>query len=315
MEQKVLQVCMTVLVVALLVRIAGTWEKEDVARTLLFISSGRMVTQELIQAPEEETEDVEESAREAAAIPVFGESQQDLVQVNADWPVDTLELLRQPLTWDLMGEEPTVLILHSHATESYEKEAQYTETSPYRTLDTDYNMVSVGARVAEMLEAEGIRVIHDRTLHDYPSYNDAYGNARSAITDTLTEHPSVCLVLDLHRDAAEDAGGNQKVSTALVDGEPCANLMLVMGSDKGSLSYPNWERNLALAVKLQAQLEQTYTGLCRPIKLVTSRYNQDLSTGALLVEVGTAGNTHAQAIRAAEYLAEGIVALAKGANY
>jgi stage II sporulation protein P len=315
MEQKVLQVCMTVLVVALLVRIAGTWEKEDVARTLLFISSGRMVTQELIQTPEKETEDVEESAREAAAIPVFGESQQDLVQVNADWPVDTLELLRQPLTWDLMGEEPTVLILHSHATESYEKEAQYTETSPYRTLDTDYNMVSVGARVAEMLEAEGIRVIHDRTLHDYPSYNDAYGNARSAITDTLTEHPSVCLVLDLHRDAAEDAGGNQKVSTALVDGEPCANLMLVMGSDKGSLSYPNWERNLALAVKLQAQLEQTYTGLCRPIKLVTSRYNQDLSTGALLVEVGTAGNTHAQAIRAAEYLAEGIVALAKGANY
>ena len=315
MEQKVLQVCMTVLVVALLVRIAGTWEKEDVARTLLFISSGRMVTQELIQTPEKETEDVEESAREAAAIPVFGESQQDLVQVNADWPVDTLELLRQPLTWDLMGEEPTVLILHSHATESYEKEAQYTETSPYRTLDTDYNMVSVGARVAEMLEAEGIRVIHDRTLHDYPSYNDAYGNARSAITDTLTEHPSVCLVLDLHRDAAEDAGGNQKVSTALVDGEACANLMLVMGSDKGSLSYPNWERNLALAVKLQAQLEQTYTGLCRPIKLVTSRYNQDLSTGALLVEVGTAGNTHAQAIRAAEYLAEGIVALAKGANY
>lgn len=315
MEQKVLQVCMTVLVVALLVRIAGTWEKEDVARTLLFISSGRMVTQELIQEPEKETEEPVRSDQEAAAIPVFGESQQELVQVNADWPVDTLELLRQPLTWDLMGEEPTVLILHSHATESYEKEAQYTETSPYRTLDTDYNMVSVGARVAEILEAEGIRVIHDRTLHDYPSYNDAYGNARSAITDTLAEYPSVCLILDLHRDAAEDAGGNQKVSTVLVDDEPCANLMLVMGSDKGSLSYPNWERNLALAVKLQAQLEQTYTGLCKPIKLVTSRYNQDLSTGALLVEVGTAGNTHAQAIRAAEYLAEGIVALAKGANY
>lgn len=313
MEQKVLQVCMTVLVVALLVRMAGAWEKEDVARTLLFISSGRMVTQEL--TPETETEEPEKAVQTAAAIPVFGESQQDLVQVNADWPVDTLALLQQPLTWDLMGEAPTVLILHSHATESYEKQAQYTETSPYRTLDTNYNMVSVGARVAEILEAEGIRVIHDRTLHDYPSYNDAYGNARSAITAALAEHPSICLVLDLHRDAAEDAGGNQKVSTVTVEGESCANLMLVMGSDKGSLSYPNWERNLALAVKLQAQLEQTYSGLCKPIKLVTSRYNQDLSTGALLVEVGTAGNTHAQAIRAAEYLAEGIVALAKGANY
>ena len=313
MEQKVLQVCMTVLVVALLVRMAGAWEKEDVARTLLFISSGRMVTQEL--TPEKETEEPEKAVQTAAVIPVFGESQQDLVQVNADWPVDTLALLQQPLTWDLMGEAPTVLILHSHATESYEKDAQYTETSPYRTLDTNYNMVSVGARVAEILEAEGIRVIHDRTLHDYPSYNDAYGNARSAITAALAEHPSICLVLDLHRDAAEDAGGNQKVSTVTVEGESCANLMLVMGSDKGSLSYPNWERNLALAVKLQAQLEQTHSGLCKPIKLVTSRYNQDLSTGALLVEVGTAGNTHAQAIRAAEYLAEGIVALAKGANY
>ena len=313
MEQKVLQVCMTVLVVALLVRMAGAWEKEDVARTLLFISSGRMVTQEL--TPEKETEEPEKAVQTAAVIPVFGESQQDLVQVNADWPVDTLALLQQPLTWDLMGEAPTVLILHSHATESYEKQAQYTETSPYRTLDTDYNMVSVGARVAEILEAEGIHVIHDRTLHDYPSYNDAYGNARSAITAALAEHPSICLVLDLHRDAAEDAGGNQKVSTVTVEGESCANLMLVMGSDKGSLSYPNWERNLALAVKLQAQLEQTHSGLCKPIKLVTSRYNQDLSTGALLVEVGTAGNTHAQAIRAAEYLAEGIVALAKGANY
>ena len=313
MEQKVLQVCMTVLVVALLVRMAGAWEKEDVARTLLFISSGRMVTQEL--TPEKETEEPEKAVQTAAVIPVFGENQQDLVQVNADWPVDTLALLQQPLTWDLMGEEPTVLILHSHATESYEKQAQYTETSPYRTLDTNYNMVSVGARVAEILEAEGIRVIHDRTLHDYPSYNDAYGNARSAITAALAEHPSICLVLDLHRDAAEDAGGNQKVSTVTVEGDSCANLMLVMGSDKGSFSYPNWERNLALAVKLQAQLEQTYSGLCKPIKLVTSRYNQDLSTGALLVEVGTAGNTHAQAIRAAEYLAEGIVALAKGANY
>ena len=109
-------------------------------------------------------------------------------------------------------------------------------------------MLSIGEELTRVLTAGGISLLHDRTLHDYPSYNDAYGNARSAITDTLTEHPSVCLVLDLHRDAAEDAGGTQKVSTALVDGEPCANLMLVMGSDTGSLSYPNWERNLALAV-------------------------------------------------------------------
>ena len=318
MEQKALQVGAAVLALALLLRLAGTWEggKEELGRTLLFLSSGRLVT-ETIPAQTEPSEDPIREAvvpEEEPVIPVFGESQEPLVQVSAAWEVDTLALLREPLRWELRADVPTVLILHSHGTESYEKEGSYTETSPYRTLDTGYNMVSVGDRVAELLEAGGIRVIHDRTLHDYPSYNSAYGNARQAIGDTLAENPGICLVLDLHRDAAEDASGNQKVSTVTIDGESTANLMLVMGSDKGSLSYPHWEKNLSLAVKLQAQLEQMYPGLCKPIKLGTNRYNQDLSTGALLVEVGTAGNTHTQALAAAEYLAEGILALANGAN-
>ena len=318
MEQKALQVGAAVLALALLLRLAGTWEggKEELGRTLLFLSSGRLVT-ETIPAQTEPSEDPIREAvvpEEEPVIPVFGESQEPLVQVSAAWEVDTLALLREPLRWELRADVPTVLILHSHGTESYEKEGSYTETSPYRTLDTGYNMVSVGDRVAELLEAGGIRVIHDRTLHDYPSYNSAYGNARQAIGDTLAENPGICLVLDLQRDAAEDASGNQKVSTVTIDGESTANLMLVMGSDKGSLSYPHWEKNLSLAVKLQAQLEQMYPGLCKPIKLGTNRYNQDLSTGALLVEVGTAGNTHTQALAAAEYLAEGILALANGAN-
>ena len=315
MEQKAIQLGAVLLTLAFLLRLAGTRGNEEMGRTLLLLSSGRMVTQ--AAAPEAQTEETrqEDPAEPAAAIPVFGENQEPLVQVNAPWPVDTANLLQQPLTWDLKADAPTVLILHSHATESYEKEPGYEETSPYRTLDTNYNMVSVGERVAQLLEAGGIRVIHDGTLHDYPSYNDAYGNARQTVADILDKNPSICLVLDLHRDAAEDVNGRQKVSTATVEGNECANLMLVMGSDSGGLSFPDWERNLALAVKLQAQLEQTYPGLCRPIKVVSGRYNQDLSTGALLIEVGTAGNTHAQALKAAEYLAEGILALAKGANY
>jgi len=318
MEQKALQVGAAVLALALLLRLAGTWEggKEELGRTLLFLSSGRLVTETIPPRTEPTAEPTREAIgpKEEAVIPAFGESQEPLVQVSADWEVDTLALLQEPLQWELRTDVPTVLILHSHGTESYEKEAAYTETSPYRTLDTGYNMVSIGSRVAEILEAGGIRVIHDQTLHDYPSYNNAYGNARQSIADTLAENPGICLVLDLHRDAAEDASGRQKTSTVTIDGESAANLMLVMGSDKGSLSYPNWEKNLSLAVKLQAQLEQAHPGLCKPIKLVTNRYNQDLSTGALLVEVGTAGNTHAEAMAAAEYLAEGILSLANGAN-
>ena len=312
MEQKAIQVGAAVLTLALLLRLGSAWEngKKELGRTLIFFSSGRLVTETMpAQTQPVPTEPVEE-----IAAPVFGSHEEDFVRVNASWEVDTLSLLRQPLNWQLKGELPTVLILHTHGTESYEADGSYEETSPYRTLDTDHNMVSVGDRVADLLEAGGIRVIHDRSLHDYPAYNDAYANSRQAAAQILEENPSICLVLDLHRDAAEDENGNQKRSAVTVEGESCARLMMVMGSDKGNLSFPQWEQNLALAVKLQACLEQKYEGLCKPIQLVTSRYNQDLSTGALLIEVGTAGNTHREALAAAEYLAEGILALSGGAN-
>ena len=316
MEQKAIQLGAAVLVFALLLRLTLTWEEgqKELGRTLLFLSTGRMVTETLPPQTERTEAPTAETLSEDAGTPVFGPSQEELVQVNAAWQVDISSLLEQPLAWELKGEQPTVLILHSHGTESYEKQEDYREVSAYRTLDTGFNVVSVGERVAQILEAGGIRVIHDKTLHDYPSYNSAYTNARSTIEACLSENPSVCLVLDLHRDAAEDENGNQKTSSVSIDGESTANLMLVMGSDKGSLSYPNWEQNLALAVKLQAQLEQMHPGLCKPIRLSASRYNQDLSDGALLVEVGTAGNTHREALKAAQYLAEGILALANGAN-
>ena len=313
MEQKAIQVGAAVLALALLLRLGSAWEngRKELGRTLMFFSSGRLVTETI---PVEETEPLSTEPVEETAAPVFGSHEESFVQVNAPWTVDTLALLRQPLTWQLKGEEPTVLIVHTHGTESYEADGTYQETSPYRTMDTDHNMVSIGQRVAEILEAGGIRVIHDRSLHDYPAYNDAYANARQSISQILAENPSICLVLDLHRDAAEDENGNQKRSAVTLEGESCARLMMVMGSDKGNLSFPHWEQNLALAVKLQACLEQKYEGLCKPIQLVTSRYNQDLSTGALLIEVGTAGNTHREALAAAEHLAEGILALAGGAN-
>ena len=311
MEQKALQVGAAVLTLALLLRLAATWERgrQELGKTLLLFSTGRMVTETVPP----ETEPAAPEPVEAAAVPVFGQQEAELVQVSASWDVDIPALLEEPLSWELTGEQPTVLILHTHGTESYAG-TDYAQTSPYRTLDTDHNMVSVGERVAALLEAGGIRVIHDRRLHDHPAYNSAYENARQAITETLAANPSVCLVLDLHRDAAEDENGNQKYTALTLEGKTCARLMLVMGSDRGSLSYPNWERNLSLAVKLQACLEQKYPGLCKPIKLAASRYNQDLSTGALLVEVGTAGNSREEALAAAEYLAKGILALAKGAN-
>ena len=228
---------------------------------------------------------------------------------------DLEALLTSRLDWKLDDGAPAVLILHSHGSEAFQKQPgqDYQELVNTRTTDTDYNMIAVGDHLAKLLENAGIRVIHDRSFHDYPSYNGSYTNARASIEEILAENPGIRLILDLHRDAAA-VGNGQMDTSATVNGRESAQLMLVIGTDDGGLYHPGWEENLALAVKLQALLEQTHPGLCRPLNLCAERFNGDTSPGALLVEVGAAGNTRDEAMLAAEALADGIIALVNGAN-
>lgn len=239
------------------------------------------------------------------------------IQINnyTGYTPDLEALLLQPLQWDLYNSEgPTVLILHSHGTESYVRTEEYVETSSFRTLDAGHNVVSVGEQLAQLLEDAGIRVLHDTTLYDYPSYNDAYPNARQAVQKYLEEYPGIQLVLDIHRDAMEDAGGNQVGYTTQTATGEAAKLMLVVGSDAGGLQFPDWQQNLSLAVKLYLQLEDLQPEICRPVSLRTARFNQDLMGKMLLVEVGAAGNTRQEALVAARYLAQGILSLAQGSQ-
>lgn len=227
---------------------------------------------------------------------------------------DIKKLLQQPLYWDLMGDAPTVLILHTHASESYTRQTgqNYGETTEFRTLDTAYNMVALGEKLGALLEQAGIGVIHDRTLHDYPSYNSAYTNSRQAVQDYLRRYPSIQVVLDLHRDAALNSDGSQYAPTVTVNGETVAQLMLVVGTNASGMQHPRWEENLAAAVKLQALLERQVPGITRPTILRAQRYNHDLSEGAMIVEIGTAGNSLQQAMDAVPYLAEALIALCRG---
>lgn len=228
---------------------------------------------------------------------------------------DSEALLESQLSWTLTGDEPTVLIIHTHATECYTpaEGEDYEQYGAFRTLDANYNMVSIGAEVARILTEGGISVVHDTTYHDYPSYNSSYSNARKAIKAYLKKYPSIQVVLDIHRDASGDLN-NQMVTVGSVGGQRSAQLMLVVGThSSGGSNYP-WQENLALALKTTVLLEQTDPGLTRYVSLRSERFNMDLSTGSMLVEVGAAGNTHAEAILAAGALARTILALSQGAN-
>jgi len=240
-------------------------------------------------------------------IPAFSGSEEVELYYAVRSSADIEALLAKPLEWNLFGTEPAVLILHTHATESYTKQGEsYRETSSWRTLDENYNMLAIGQLVGTLLEEAGIGVIHHRELNDYPSYNGSYTRARQSIREILKEHSGIRLILDLHRDAAGE-GGKQMRTLAEVDGEPSAQLMIVIGTN-----HEAYEENLSLGLKLHVQLENQAPGIMRPLQLRAQRFNQDLSSGALLIEVGAAGNSHKEARIAAEELAKAIVALAKG---
>lgn len=233
---------------------------------------------------------------------------------DCTYRVDTEELLSRPLNWHLADGQIRVLIVHTHASESYTKtqEQDYAETSQYRTLDTEYNMVALGDRLAALLREAGIGVLHDRQLHDYPTYNSSYANARMSIEAYLQAYPTICVVLDLHRDAVALADGSQYAPTVEKDGEQVAKLMMVVGSDASGTEHPNWEENLSAALKMQALLERAVPDITRPTILRAQRYNQDLCAGAMLIEIGTAGNTFDEAMRAVPVLAQAMTALANG---
>lgn len=312
-DRKILRIGTLVIAGSLLLRLSmSVWSpvvqaarQLQLGQVILFLQTGRVVR--YAPPPEQDTE--EETPLPPAEQAVFSESDQSLVQLRTDsgQAADVPAALVQPLQWDLYGDQPTVLIVHSHGSESYTKTEAYEESSAYRTLDTNYNVVSVGDCLARELEAAGIRVIHDRSMYDVPSYNDAYVQARAAIEAHLAQTPSICLVLDLHRDAATDAAGNQiRYSVATPEGE-AAKMMLVLGTN-----HDNWSANLSLAAKLQVQLEKLCPGICRPANLRAQRFNQDLCPNTLLVEMGATGNSRQEALAAAKYLAQAIISLAPG---
>lgn len=328
MERKVLRISTLVVASALLLRLLGVFLpilSSEAVSVMLFLQTGRLVRPGNIIFTPDSTEPSDstlsptdftqpEQSKPEIDLPVFSAGDAALIAINSSfrYEADLPGLLTQPLNWKLTSDAPTVLILHSHGSESYAPTGEYAEVSPYHTLEKDYNMLAVGDYVAQLLEAEGISVLHDTALHDQPSYNAAYSNSRKSIQQYLEEYPSIQLVLDLHRDSIEDAAGNQVVQTVFAGDQTLAPLMLVVGTDHGGLEHPAWRENFSLALKLQTQLESLCPGICRNINLRTQRFNQDLSAGALLIEIGSSGNSRQEALRSAKVLAEAIISLANG---
>ena len=319
-ERRCMRLCAGVLMLAVVLRlwaggalvpIGRALQSDEAASFLLYLQTGRVVR----LAPEPDGPEMFQIPDPVAKIAGFSAEDLELVELSDEPGLgpDLGALLTAPVELTLQDGAPRVLILHSHTTESFAQTAdRYEESSAYRTLDPGHNMLALGELVAEILESAGIGVIHDTTLHDYPSYNGSYSHAAASTKAYLEQYPTIELILDLHRDAADTPTG-QMATSCTVGGEKAAQLMFVLGTDK-RLNHPDWEDNLSLALKLQVLLEKENPGICRDLTLSKNRYNQHLGAYALLIEIGAAGNTLEEAKIAARELAEAIAQLAQMQN-
>lgn len=209
-------------------------------------------------------------------------------------------------------DEPQVLIMHTHTTECYMPYTGdiYDTTYSTRSTDNSRNMVAVGDVIAEQLQAAGIGVLHDVTQHDYPSYNGSYDRSAKTVRDYLEKYPSIKVVLDIHRDAIV-SGDTVTAPVVETDQGTAAQVMIISGCDDGTMDYPNWRDNLAFAIDLQQQMESDHPGFTRPVLFDYRLYNQNLTTGSLLIEVGSHGNTLPQALLAGEWIGQSLVNLLK----
>ena len=225
---------------------------------------------------------------------------------------EILSLSRQELPFqiELNSDQPQVLIYHTHATEAYlpTLRSWYGLSESFRSDQNEENMAAVGEVLAQTLEQAGIKVIHDTTQHDNPSYTGAYDRSRETIRHYLEQYPSIKVTLDVHRDAITRDDNTVIAPTATVEGQQVAQVMIISCADGNRI--PNFRQNFTFAAGLQQQAARLYPDLMRPILFDQNRfYNQDLTTGSLLLEFGSHGNTLAQAKRSAVLVGKSLIAL------
>ena len=229
-------------------------------------------------------------------------------QTAADIAAETAQPL--PFAIEKDSAAPQVLIMHTHATEDYRLSAGlwFTPGDGARSTDRSINMCAVGRVMADTLNAAGICTLHDETLNDYPSYTGSYANSRAVVQRYLAQYPSIKVVLDVHRDAIETEGGSRMAPVCTVDGRQAAQVMIICGCDNGgSVQLPDWRQNLRFAAAWERSMEGMYPGFTRPVLFSYRFYNQDLTTGSLLIEIGGHGNNLNEALYAGQLAANGLV--------
>ena len=227
------------------------------------------------------------------------------IKNETSYDIDVSGMLSEGSQVKLPAGEPQILIIHTHSSEAYTPAGldRYEASDTNRTEDTDYNIVRIGDELTALFQQAGLNVIHDREIYDYPSYTGSYERSGAAVQSYLEQYPSIAVVIDMHRDAL-GANGVVYKTMAEESGVCASQVMLLVGTDDSGLYHPNWRSNLSLALYLQNAVSAAHPTLMRPVSLVQQRYNQHLTGGSLILEVGSSGNTLQEALAAIRLFAD-----------
>lgn len=251
----------------------------------------------------------------------------EILEMSAGQPVDCFtvkdetgtgldleqELLTDPEISIKRDGSPVVLLYSTHTTESYVLESGadwYYLDDDFRSLNLEESVVSVAAEAAKVIESGGFGVVHDKTVHDHPAYSGSYARSMETIRKNLKEYPTIGITVDVHRDAFGESGATRYKPVAEINGRQAAQIMILTGCDLSENPvFPNWRENLHLALRMQQKGEMLFPGLFRPLYFCRRNYNMHVTTGSLLVEVGTDVNTLMEAQYAGRLLGETILAV------
>lgn len=242
---------------------------------------------------------------------------------TTDFSLDAALLREQSRLVPLSGDQPLVLVVHTHTTEAYaagSSDTLFVDPSGYadgyydpngdspRSEDPDQSVVAVGAEFCRTLEEMGVPALHCTVRHD-AQFNQSYTRSYETVKALLKQYPSIAYVVDIHRDSIVKDNGEKIKAYTQIEGRPCAQVMLVVGTDESGYSHPDWRVNMGNALLFYDTMQDLYPGLSRSIYVRDVRFNQHLSTGAMLLEVGTCGNTLPEALNAAHFSAKALATL------
>lgn len=208
------------------------------------------------------------------------------------------------------GQEPLILIFHTHTSEMYKSVIATSGSTSYHSYNTtNTGVVRVGSALAQALSTRyGIPVIHSQAIHDFPSFTQAYSNSARTVAEVLQRYPSIKIVLDIHRDGAENASFMR-----IVSGQKVAQVLVLATKpvDYREALHPNWQQNMHFAQTLADKMEEIHPGLLRRAPLIAghTRYNQHLHPNMVLLEMGNYLDEESAAIRGAELLADAVASM------